>query len=305
MPINLPSDHPKYNELKNGGVSVMDKDTALRQDIRPLEIALLNLMPFKIQTEMQFTRLLGAGPLQVEINFIRMTTHQPKHESWKHLERFYQTFEEVKARKFDGIIITGAPIECLDYEAVDYWEELTEVMRWTQTHVHSTLGVCWGAMAMLYHFHRVPKYILDKKISGCFRQNNLAPASPYLRGFSDDCVVPVSRWTEISARDLEDRILSILMGSETTGPGLNEDKEHRALYSLNHFEYDRDTLSKEYRRDQEKGVPNLQLPVNYFPKDNPKAMPINRWRSHGHLLYCNWINELYQTTPYHLKDIGT
>ena len=283
----------------------MDEDTALRQDIRPLQIGLLNLMPTKIQTEVQFASLIGAGPLQIEITFIRMSHREPKHASPEHIAKFYQTFQQIKDKKFDGVIITGAPIEHLSFEDVSYWDELIEVMDWTQTHVHSTLGVCWGAMAMLYYFHNVPKYVLNEKLSGCFRQSNRRPASPYLRGFSDDCVVPVSRWTEIRERDLKNKNLPILLGSDITGPGLIEDPEHRSLYILNHFEYDSQTLGLEYERDIQKGAPNLRPPENYFPDDNPQMTPINRWRGHGHLLYGNWVNEIYQSTPYEIQEIGT
>ncbi len=304
MPIKLPADHPEFSNLKAEGVPLMSEDTALRQDIRPLRIGLLNLMPTKIQTEVQFASLIGAGPLQIEISFIRMSHHESKHTSREHMMRFYRPFSAVRDQKFDGLIITGAPIEHLAFEDVTYWEEMIEVMDWTQSNVHSTLGVCWGAMAMLYYFHGVPKHILGEKLSGCFRQTNLVPSSPYLRGFSDNCIVPVSRWTQVLASDLHANGLPILLGSDITGPGLIEDPDHRTLYIMNHFEYDSHSLAGEYARDKGKDAQNTKLPVNYFPDDDPNRAPENRWRSHGHLLYGNWINEIYQSVPYQLSRIG-
>jgi homoserine O-succinyltransferase len=307
MPIKLPSTLPAFDVLTREGVMVMDEATAARQDIRPLRIGLLNLMPKKIQTENQFARLIGAGPLQIELSLIRMSEHQTRNTAAEHMEAFYRPFQEVRDETFDGLIITGAPIEHLPFEEVTYWDELTEVMDWTQTNVHSTFGVCWGGMAMLHHFHRVPKHVLGEKLFGCYRHTNLAPASPYLRGFSDDCVVPVSRWTEVRADEVQAAGLPILLGSDITGPCLIEDPGHRALYILNHFEYDSRTLAEEYERDraqtQVEGT-EIQMPVNYFPGDDPAKTPQNRWRSHAHLLYGNWINEIYQTTPYDLTQIG-
>ncbi|MCY4152385.1 MAG: homoserine O-succinyltransferase [Aestuariivita sp.] len=304
MPIKLPANHPEFSNLKAEGVPLMSEDTALRQDIRPLRIGLLNLMPTKIQTEVQFASLIGAGPLQIEIRFIRMSNHESKHTSREHMMRFYRPFSEIRDQKFDGLIITGAPIEHLAFEDVTYWDEMIEVMNWTQSNVHSTFGVCWGAMAMLYYFHRVPKHILTEKLSGCFRQMNLVPSSPYLRGFSDNCIVPVSRWTQVLASDLDANNLPILLGSDITGPGLIEDPAHRALYIMNHFEYDSHTLAGEYSRDKGKDDQKTTLPVNYFPDDDPNRPPENRWRSHGYLLYGNWINEIYQSVPYQLSRIG-
>ncbi|WP_299768297.1 homoserine O-succinyltransferase [uncultured Tateyamaria sp.] len=307
MPIKLPSTLPAYDVLTNEGVMVMDEELASHQDIRPLKIGLLNLMPKKIQTETQFARLIGATPLQIELTLIRMSDHETKNTAAAHMESFYRPFQEVKAQKFDGLIITGAPIEHLDFEEVDYWAELEEVMDWTQTNVHSTFGVCWGGMAMLHHFHRVPKHLLGSKLFGTYRHANLAPASPYLRGFSDDCVVPVSRWTEVRAPEVEAAGLPVLLGSDVAGPCLIEDPAHRALYILNHFEYDSDTLKQEYDRDlanvQVEGA-EIALPVDYFPGDDPTHMPTNRWRSHAHLLYGNWLSEIYLTTPYDMNRIG-
>ncbi len=305
MPITLPETLPAFDVLSREGVMVMGAGRAARQDIRPLRVALLNLMPKKIQTENQFARLIGATPLQIELSLIRMTEHQTKTTAAEHMAEFYRPFQEVKDERFDGLIITGAPIEHLDYHDVTYWDELTEVFDWTQTHVHSTFGVCWGGMAMLWHFHRVPKHSLGAKAFGCFRHRNLAPASPYLRGFSDDCVIPVSRWTEIRQTEVDAvPTLRTLLGSDEAGPCLIEDPGHRALYIFNHFEYDSGTLKEEYDRDVAAGKP-INVPQNYYPGDDPAQAPTNRWRSHAHLLYGNWINEMYQTTPFDLADIGT
>ena len=307
MPIKLPSTLPAYSVLTNEGVMVMDEELAAHQDIRPLKIALLNLMPKKIQTETQFARLIGATPLQIELTLVRMSDHETKNTAAEHMESFYRPFQAVKDQKFDGLIITGAPIEHLEFEDVDYWAELEEVMDWTQTNVHSTFGVCWGGMAMLHHFHKVPKHLLGAKLFGTYRHTNLAPASPYLRGFSDDCVVPVSRWTEVRAPEVEAAGLPILLGSTVTGPCLIEDPDHRALYILNHFEYDSDTLKQEYDRDlasvQVEGA-EIAMPVGYFPENDPSQSPANRWRSHAHLLYGNWLSEIYLTTPYDMERIG-
>ncbi|GAB4537011.1 MAG: homoserine O-succinyltransferase [Ruegeria sp.] len=304
MPIKIPSDLPAFDVLTKEGVMVMAEDQAIRQDIRPLKIGLLNLMPKKIQTENQFARLIGATPLQIELSLIRMTEHQTKNTAAEHMEEFYRPFQEVKDQKFDGLIITGAPIEHLDFTDVTYWDELTEVFDWTQTNVHSTFGVCWGGMAMIYHFHGVRKHMLPAKAFGCFRHRNLAPASPFLRGFSDDCVIPVSRWTEVRQDEI-DAVpgLTTLLGSDEVGPCLVEDPAHRALYIFNHFEYDSDTLKQEYDRDVANGTP-INVPINYYPDDDPSRTPQNRWRSHAHLLYGNWINEIYQTTPFDMNEIG-
>ena len=305
MPIKIPSTLPAHDILKSEGVMVMAEETASRQDIRPLKIALLNLMPKKVQTETQFARLIGATPLQIELTLIRMTEHQAKNTSPEHMESFYRPFQDVKHEKFDGLIITGAPIEHLPFEEVSYWDEMKEVFEWTQTNVHSTFGVCWGGMAMIYYFHGVPKHLIDEKAFGCFRHKNLSPASPYLRGFSDDFVVPVSRWTEIRAEDTKGNPdLDILMYSDEVGPCLIEDAPHRALYIFNHLEYDSGTLKEEYDRDVARGV-EINVPINYYPHDDPREEPENRWRSHGHLLYGNWINEMYQSTFFDMDKIGS
>ncbi|MHA6347059.1 homoserine O-succinyltransferase [Roseivivax sp. CAU 1761] len=305
MPIRLPADLPAFDVLNREGVMVISEELAEKQDIRPLHIGLLNLMPKKIQTENQFARLIGATPLQIELSLIRMTSHETKNTAAEHMESFYRPFEEVAAsgQKFDGLIITGAPIEHLPYDEVTYWDELTQVFDWTQSHVHSTFAVCWGAMAMINHFHGVPKHSLAAKAFGCVRHVNRQPASPYLRGFSDDMVIPVSRWTEIRRADVERAGLPILIDSDETGPCLVEDPGRNALYIFNHLEYDSGTLKEEYDRDVAAGQP-INVPGNYYPDDDPSRMPQNRWRSHAHLLYGNWISEIYLTTPYDFTRIG-
>lgn len=283
---------------------VMSEDQAARQDIRPLRIALLNLMPKKIQTEIQFARLIGATPLQIEFTLIRMSEHQAKNTASDHMESFYRPFADIMDEKFDGLIITGAPIEHLDFEAVTYWNELRQVFDWTQSNVQSTFGVCWGGMAMINHFHGVKKHMLDAKLFGCYRHQNLAPASPYLRGFSDDCVIPVSRWTEMRQSEIDAASnLTTLLGSTEAGPCLVRDPDHRALYIFNHFEYDSDTLKQEYDRDIAEATP-INVPMNYYPNDDPSQKPLNRWRSHAHLLYGNWLTEVYENTPFDLNNIG-
>ncbi len=305
MPIKIPSRLPAFDVLRSEGVSVMSERQAARQDIRPLQIGLLNLMPKKIQTETQFARLIGATPLQIELTLIRMSAHQPKNTTADHMEAFYQPFQEAKSRKFDGLVITGAPIEHLPFEEVSYWDEMTEVMDWTQTNVHSTFGVCWGGMAMINYFHGVKKHLLNHKQFGCMRHQRLSDNSPYLRGFSDDLVIPVSRWTEVHQDEVDAaNNLKTLMSSTETGPCLIEDPDHRALYVFNHFEYDRGTLKEEYDRDIAAGTP-INIPANYYPDDDPSRPPENRWRSHGHLLYGNWINEIYQTTEFDMNLIGS
>ena len=307
MPITLPNDLPAFDILSDEGVMVMSPGRAAMQDIRPLRIGLLNLMPKKIQTENQFARLIGATPLQIDFQLIRMSDHESRNTAADHLQSFYRKFSDVEAtgEKFDGLIITGAPIEQLPFEQVTYWQELTRVFDWTQTHVHSTFGVCWGAMAMAWHFHGLPKHDLGHKAFGCFRHDNRAPASPYLRGFSGGLLIPVRRWTEVRPDDVGDRPgLTTLVASDEVGPCLLQDEGHRALYVFNHLEYDSTTLKDEYDRDVAAGK-SIAVPVNYYPDDDPARPPSNRWRSHAHLLYGNWINEIYQTTEYDISKIGT
>ena len=282
----------------------MTEDSAHRQDIRALRIGLLNLMPNKIRTETQFARLIGATPLQVELSLIKITKHQSKNTPNDHIIAFYRDWEKIRKEKFDGLIITGAPIELLEFEDVTYWDELQRIYDWTQTHVQSTFNICWGAQAALYHFHHVPKHALKQKAFGVYRHKNLSPASPYLRGFSDDFSMPVSRWTENWKSELpKTKGLEVLMESEEAGLCFVADNPHRQLYMFNHIEYDTNSLGEEYHRDVEAGK-TINLPANYFPGGNPSSLPENRWRSHAHLLFGNWINEVYQTTPFVLEDIG-
>ena len=305
MPIKIPDTLPAFETLVNEGVRVMTETMAIRQDIRPLQIGLLNLMPNKIKTEVQMARLVGASPLQVELSLVRVGGHRAKNTSEDHLLAFYDTWEEVRHRKFDGFIITGAPVEILDYEDVTYWNEMKQILDWTETNVHSTLNVCWGAMAAIYHFHGVPKHTLEEKAFGVYRHHNRKPSSVYLNGFSDNFEVPVSRWTEIRIEDIRAvPELNILLDSDETGVCFVQEKAGNRLYIFNHVEYDSTSLADEYFRDVSAGVP-IKLPKNYFPHNDPALPPQNRWRGHAHLLFGNWINEIYQTTSFDLEKIGT
>lgn len=300
MPIKIPDDLPARLTLEAEGVAVMRQTDAVRQDIRPLRIGLLNLMPNKISTETQLARLLGATPLQVELTLVRMTDHVARNTSADHMNAFYRPWAEIAEERFDGFIVTGAPVAHLPFEGVSYWTEFCQVLDWTQTHVHSCLTICWAAQAALYYFHGLSKHRRSHKAFGVFHHRNLAPSSPYLRGFSDDFCVPVSRWAEVRGEDIPAGSgLQILADSEATGLCLVDDPRHRALHMLNHLEYDTETLRDEYIRD---GA-NV-LPVNYFPDDDPTRAPENRWRSHAHLLFGNWINQVYQTAPFDLAEIG-
>jgi len=304
MPIKIPASLPAHDVLAREGVMVMSEETALRQDIRPLEIALLNLMPNKVRTETQIARLIGATPLQINFTLLRMTEHKSKNTPLEHMEAFYTTVAEAQTHKYDGLIVTGAPVELLPFEEVRYWDELAGVFDWTQTNVHSTFAICWGAQAMLHHFHGVPKHELAEKAFGCFKHHNCCPNSPYLRGFSDEFTIPVSRWTEVREGELpKDAGLKVLMKAEETGLCMVEDPAHRALYMFNHIEYDTSSLDEEYRRDVAKGM-RIRPPHGYYPSDDPSKAPENRWRSHAHLLFGNWINQVYQSTPYDLAQIG-
>ena len=304
MPIKIPNDLPARLTLEHEGVMVMTEASAKRQDIRPLRIGLLNLMPNKIKTETQFARLIGATPLQVELTLVKITSHTPKNTPAEHMIAFYRDWEDVRLEKFDGFIVTGAPVELLEFEDVTYWDELRRIYDWTQSHVHSTMNICWGAQAALHHFHGVPKHTLPKKAFGVYRHRNLNPASPFLRGFSDDFSIPVSRWTEVRRAEVPERNgLEVLMESDEAGLCCVADAAHRSLYMFNHIEYDTHSLSDEYWRDVKAGKP-IELPVNYFPHNDPRAEPENRWRSHAHLLFGNWINEVYQTTPFDTAAIG-
>jgi homoserine O-succinyltransferase len=305
MPIKIPDNLPARAVLEEEGVMVMLEREAVRQDIRPMRIGLLNLMPNKIKTETQFARLLGASPLQVELTLVKVTNHVPRHTPTDHIISFYRDWEDIRTEKFDGFIVTGAPVETIPFEQVTYWDELRHIFDWTQTNVHGCLTICWAAQAAVHHFHGMSKYPLKEKMFGVYRHRILAPASPYLRGFSDDFAIPVSRWTEVRRADIPpDRGMAVLMESDEAGLCLLDDPANRALHMFNHIEYDSGSLADEYFRDRAANVPTA-VPKNYFPDDDPEARPLNRWRSHAHLLFGNWINEIYQTTPFDMREIGT
>ena len=303
MPIRIPDHLPARKTLEAEGVMVMDSTRAARQDIRPLQIGLLNLMPNKERTETQFTRLIGATPLQVDLTLVRISDHKSKNTSEDYLKTFYSTWEEVRNRKFDGFIVTGAPIANIPYEEVKYWSEMVEIMDWTQTHVHHTMFICWGAQAALHHFHGAKRYRMPHKAFGVFRHRILNPRSPFLRGMSDSPMIPVSRYNDID-RDSLGPDLEILIDNDEIGVCMLGDRRRSALYMLNHLEYDNRSLADEYERDLKAGL-DTAPPKNLFPGGDPGKEPENRWRSHGHLLFQNWINEIYQTTPYELEKIGT
>ncbi|GGC89119.1 homoserine O-succinyltransferase [Chelatococcus reniformis] len=304
MPIKISDDLPARRTLEGEGVIVMRETDAGRQDIRPLRIGLLNLMPNKISTETQLARLIGATPLQVELTLVRMTGHVPRNTAADHMAAFYRPWEAVRAERFDGFIVTGAPVERLPFEEVTYWDELRRVFDWTQTHVHKSFMICWAAQAAVQHFHGVPKHDLAEKAFGVFQHRNRSPSSPYLRGFADDVAVPVSRWTEVRRKDLpREGCLTVLADSDETGLCLLDDPSCRSLYMFNHLEYDTRSLADEYSRDIE-GPGSARLPLNYFPGDDPARQPSNTWRGHAHLLFGNWINEIYQTTPFEVAHIG-
>jgi homoserine O-succinyltransferase len=302
MPIRIPDGLPARKTLEDEGVYVMDSSRAARQDIRPLEIGLLNLMPNKERTETQFTRLIGSTPLQVNLSLVRITEHQSKHTSEEYLNSFYQTWEEVKAKKFDGFIITGAPIAHMPFEDVRYWPEMLEIMEWTRTNVHHTMFICWGAQAALHHFHGAKRYRTANKSFGVFEHQVITPRSPFLRGISDNLMVPVSRYNDIDRATLGDN-LEIMVDSQEVGLCMLGDKNERAVYFLNHLEYDNRSLADEYERDVKEGL-DTPPPANLYPDNDPSQAPRNIWRSHGHLLFQNWINEIYQSTPYSLDEIG-
>lgn len=304
MPITIPDDLPARRTLETEGVMVMREADAVRQDIRPLRIGMLNLMPNKMTTEIQIARLLGATPLQVELTLVRITNHVARNTPADHMASFYRPWADVEGERFDGFVITGAPVERLPFEEVTYWDELRRVFDWTQTHVHRTFNICWAAQAAVRHFHGMPKYELPGKAFGVFRQRNLAPASPYLRGFSDDFALPVSRWTEVRRSDIPaDSGITVLAESAETGLSLLDDERHWSLHMFDHIEYDSTSLADEYIRDSKRRT-GIAVPANYYPGNDPARPPENRWRSHAHLLFGNWINEIYQTTAFDVSRIG-
>ena len=303
MPIRIPDHLPAGKTLEAEGVMVMDSTRAARQDIRPLQIGLLNLMPNKERTETQFARLIGASPLQVDLTLVRITDHHSKNTSEDYLKSFYSTWEEVRGRNFDGFIVTGAPIAHIPFEDVKYWTEMLEIMDWTQTNVHHTMFICWGAQAALHHFHGARRYRMDHKAFGVFRHRVTNPRSPFLRGFSDSPMVPVSRYNDIDRATLGPD-LEVLIDNSEIGICMLGDDKHRAVHFLNHLEYDNRSLADEYERDIAAGLETAP-PENLFPNGDTSATPENRWRSHAHLLFQNWINEIYQTTPYDTTKIGS
>lgn len=305
MPITIPDDLPARSTLEAEGLVVMREADAVRQDIRPLKIGLLNLMPNKIRTEAQIARLIAATPLQVELTLVRLSSHVARHTPSDHMESFYRPWDTVCGERFDGFIITGAPVEKLAFEEVDYWDELRAIFDWTQSHVHRSFMICWAAQAAVHHFHGMPKHDLPGKAFGVFPHRVLAPSSPYLRGLSDDFIAPVSRWTEVRRDDIPaDSGLIVLSESDETGLCLLDDPRHWMIHMFNHLEYDTSTLAEEYLRDSSAN-PDAPVPQHYFPGDDPSCRPVNRWRSHAHLLFGNWITEIYQTTPFDLSRIGS
>jgi len=301
MPIKIPDDLPARRDLEAEGVVTIGAEDAAHQDIRPLRVALLNLMPNKIRTETQLARLLGSTPLQVEVTLLKTATYEPRNTPEEHLIAFYQTWDQVKDQKFDGLVVTGAPVETLPFEEVQYWDELTAIFDWATDHVYSTFYVCWGAQAALNHFYGVPKYELPQKRFGVFEHEVLRRSPNLLRGFDDRFLVPVSRHTEVRREDLPEVTgLHLLAESPDSGVCLVEDETRRAVYMFNHLEYDTSTLQEEYNRDVAAGI-EIQLPRNYFPDDDPTQPPMNLWRAHAHLLFWNWLAAVYAGTPY---DIG-
>lgn len=305
MPIQIPNDLPAAETLKNENIFVMNQTRAQTQHIRPLEIVLLNLMPTKIVTETQLSRVLGNTPLQVHLELMMVSSHKSKNTPEEHLLSFYKTFDELKERKFDGMVITGAPVENLPFEEVDYWDELVRIMEWSQTHVHSTFHICWAAQAGLYYHYGIQKHPLPEKLFGVYRHHADYKRAILLRGFDDTFWAPHSRHTTIDRADVEAVPgLKILASSEEAGVYIIMNKEGRQIFVTGHSEYDPDTLEREYLRDKAQGLP-IHVPVNYYPNDDDTKPPIVRWRGHGNLLYSNWLNYfVYQTTPYDIMAVG-
>ena len=305
MPIQIPNDLPATETLQNENIFVMPENRAMSQDIRPLELVLLNLMPTKIATETQFTRLLGNTPLQVRLELIHASSHVSKNVSQDHLLNFYKTFDDIKDRKFDGMVITGAPVENLAFEDVDYWPELCRIMEWSKTNVHSTIHICWGAQAGLYYHYGVKKYPLSEKLFGVFPHTADYKRSILLRGFDDSFWVPHSRHTTVHREEIEAVPgLKILASSEEAGVYAVMSKGGKQIFITGHSEYDADTLRNEYLRDKNLGLP-IKIPANYFPDDDDTKAPLVRWRGHANLLFSNWLNYfVYQTTPYDIMTIG-
>lgn len=304
MPIRIPDKLPATKQLRNENIFVMTETKAMHQDIRPLKIVIVNLMPTKITTETQLLRLLSNSPLQVEIEFLQMDSHKSKNTSQEHLQTFYKTFDEIKDSRFDGMIITGAPVENMEFEEVDYWEELVKIMDWSNTHVTSTLHICWAAQAGLYYHYGVPKYPLSEKCSGIFKHKVNRRTAKLVRGFDNEFYAPHSRNTEVRAEDIKKvKDLEILADSKEAGVYIVFTKGGRKIFVMGHSEYDVNTLKEEYIRDLDKGI-NPKIPKHYFPDDNPNKKPVATWRSHANLLFSNWLNYfVYQITPYDIDSI--
>jgi len=305
MPIKIPDSLPARVTLEGENIFVMTEYRALTQDIRPLRLLLLNLMPTKIITETQILRKLSNTPLQIEVELLQTVSHEAKNVDKSHLDSFYRSFQDVQGKRYDGMIITGAPVENLDFEAVDYWPELCEIMEWTITNVHSTLHICWGAQAALYYHYGIPKYSLPEKLFGIFEHRLLRPNAPLFRGFDDRFFAPHSRYTEVRPEDIAAVPgLELMAVSDQAGIFLVKSENNRQFFLTGHPEYDGDTLAREYFRDQDRGL-DTALPENYFPGDDPLRPPSVSWRSHAQLLYTNWLNYyVYQTTPYDLDRLG-
>lgn len=304
MPIKISNNLPAFTTLQNENIFVMKDDVASHQDIRPLKVAILNLMPKKIETETQILRLLSNTPIQVDIELIQTASHRSKNTSIEHLTKFYKTFDEIKDERFDGLIITGAPVEQFPFEEVDYWKELCGIMKWTTTNVFSTMHICWGAYAGLYYHYGIPKHDLDKKMFGIFPHHLEVQDHPLLKGFDEIFYVPHSRHTEIKRIDVERvSMLKILTSSDISGVHIIAEKHGRQFFITGHSEYDRNTLANEYFRDLNKGE-QIDIPYNYFPDDDPSKPPVFTWRCHANLLFSNWLNYcVYQKTPYDLKNL--
>ena len=304
MPIKIPDSLPARAVLESENIFVMTERRAIHQDIRPLNLLILNLMPTKIVTETQLLRKLSNTPLQIEVDLLQTASYVGHYTDVSHLDSFYTTFDQIKDKKYDGMIITGAPVENMEFDQVDYWNELCEIMEWTKTHVHSTLHICWGAQAGLYYHYGIPKRSLDAKLFGVFEHKVLKPSSPWFRGFDDVFYAPNSRYTEVWEEDIRAiPELEMVAAGDQSGVFAVKSTDSRRFFVLGHPEYDPDTLAKEYFRDVEKGL-DIAVPVNYFPDDDPTKTPLVRWRSAGQLLYTNWLNYyVYQTTPYDLRNI--
>ena len=304
MPITIPNSLPARETLEGENIFVMTEYRAIHQDIRPLNLLILNLMPTKIATETQLLRKFSNTPLQIQVELLQTISHDAQNVDRSHLESFYTSYDQIKDKNYDGLVITGAPVENLDFETVDYWEELCQIMEWSKTHVHSTLHICWGAQAGLYYHYGIPKYALPQKLFGVFDHRVLKPSSPLFRGFDDRFYAPHSRHTEVLEEDIRKVPgLEVLAVSEEAGVFAVKTEDSRQFFLLGHLEYDRNTLAQEYWRDVDRGL-DIQVPRHYFPNDDPNQTPIVRWRSAGQLIYTNWLNYyVYQTTPYDLTRL--